>query len=545
MRLIGTVRAQRGQALVFGTLWLIPLLVLLLALYTAGQFATAKVELQNTADASAYSVATIAARDYNFSAYMNRAMVANQVAVGQWVGLASWFQFTGQVIENINVLCSVVPGLDAICAAVSTAYQTFKDAFVDGFLPVATEVLTFWLTALSDLQQAFHLLTAESLAQNLVVSGGLLQPGIVAQNDSKASVVQWPDSASSVPSEIYRLATLITDAYEWWKYTDRYSEGSSAGAPGMARFAQVVNGSLDGFADSRRWDLGPVQIFNSDWLRKVLPGWLKSIIDSLSIVSISGSVSVGVERRGATRLKEQNGYYSWAALDTLEEDNNFSVGVSYPCGLDFCRKCTGVWKFKVCIWYPCGIKHCSKDWSGSANIPIGWGAAVAQNASGGGNYASTLNAPDNSYARAHEDTGTSYDLALLPSSVVQVQGYKGLSPYSDVADGQRDPSKAATFTLLVSKKSSDIPGLSGKLYDGSLTGSDRNVGLPKADCAAQMYALAQGKVRYARAQAYSSLFTPFWEGTLSDPDDRAKVLALVAARGATLNGSGCGAKLLP
>jgi hypothetical protein len=543
MRLMGTVRAQRGQALVFGTLWLIPLLVLLLALYAAGQYATAKVELQNTADASAYSVATIAARDYNFSAYMNRAMVANQVAMGQWVGLASWFQFTGQVIENVNMLCAAVPGLNAICAAVNSAYQTFKTAFVTGFMPVATNVLTFWLTALSDMQQAFHLLTAESLVQNLVLSGqvGPLQAGIVAQNDSKASVVQWPESAGSVPSEIYRLATLITDANEWWKYTERYNEGGSGTSPaGMARFAQVVNGSLDGFADSRRWDLGPVKILDSNIWRKLLPSWLADIIDSLSIVSISGSVSLSLARRGATQLKNQNGRYSWAALDTLENRNEFEVKVSYPRGIDFCKAS----KWGICVYYPCGIKHCSKSWDGSVDVPVGWGAAVAQNPKAGGSYVSTITAPNKSYSRAYEDTGTTYAVALLPPSVVQAKGYKGLSPYSDVADGQRDPSKTPTFTLLVSKKASDIPGLTGMLYDGSLAGSS-SVGLPKSECASQMYALAQGTVRYARTSKYSSLFTPFWEGTLSDPGDKSKVMALVAARGASLSGGGCAGGLLP
>jgi hypothetical protein len=46
------------------------------------------MELQNAADGVAYSVAIPEARDLNFMAYTNRAMVANEVAIGQAVGLA-------------------------------------------------------------------------------------------------------------------------------------------------------------------------------------------------------------------------------------------------------------------------------------------------------------------------------------------------------------------------------------------------------------------------------------------------------------------------
>ncbi|MGG2041243.1 hypothetical protein [Burkholderia gladioli] len=51
---------------------------------------SAKIQLQNTADASAYAAALLQARDYNFSAYTNRAMIANQAAVAQMVGLKSF-----------------------------------------------------------------------------------------------------------------------------------------------------------------------------------------------------------------------------------------------------------------------------------------------------------------------------------------------------------------------------------------------------------------------------------------------------------------------
>ena len=60
-----------------------------LSLINTGILASEKMQLQNAADATAYSVSTVEARDLNFSAYTNRSMVANEVFMGQMVGLMS------------------------------------------------------------------------------------------------------------------------------------------------------------------------------------------------------------------------------------------------------------------------------------------------------------------------------------------------------------------------------------------------------------------------------------------------------------------------
>jgi len=61
-----------------------------LSLYRAGRMTANKMELQNAADAMAYGVSTVEARDLNFAAYTNRAIIANEVAIGQAIGMASW-----------------------------------------------------------------------------------------------------------------------------------------------------------------------------------------------------------------------------------------------------------------------------------------------------------------------------------------------------------------------------------------------------------------------------------------------------------------------
>lgn len=92
---------QRGQALVFATITMAVVLLALLVMVSSGQLATEKMRLQDTGDAAAYSGALLVSRDYNFSAYTNRAMVANQVAVAQWVGMTSWARHNQQVFTSV------------------------------------------------------------------------------------------------------------------------------------------------------------------------------------------------------------------------------------------------------------------------------------------------------------------------------------------------------------------------------------------------------------------------------------------------------------
>ena len=85
-----SIKKQHGQAAVFVVLFSAILLTSTFAMFKAGKLTTNKMQLQNAADAAAFSMSTVEARDLNFASYMNRAIVANEVAIGQFVGLASW-----------------------------------------------------------------------------------------------------------------------------------------------------------------------------------------------------------------------------------------------------------------------------------------------------------------------------------------------------------------------------------------------------------------------------------------------------------------------
>src|SRR5690606_10432913 len=88
---------QNGQAIIFGLLFLAVVVMALLILYNQGQLVNDRVQLENAADATVYSQAKLAARNQNFIAYTNRAMVANETSIGQMVALLTWAKRYGQI----------------------------------------------------------------------------------------------------------------------------------------------------------------------------------------------------------------------------------------------------------------------------------------------------------------------------------------------------------------------------------------------------------------------------------------------------------------
>lgn len=85
--------AQRGQALILGLFALAVGLAALFYLYNAGQLVREKTRLVNTADAVAYSTGVLQAQVLNFTAYNNRALLANEVLVAQLVSAAAWIPY--------------------------------------------------------------------------------------------------------------------------------------------------------------------------------------------------------------------------------------------------------------------------------------------------------------------------------------------------------------------------------------------------------------------------------------------------------------------
>lgn len=224
---------QRGQVLALLLLVLAGLAGAFMYVFDSGQLAVAKLRAVGAADAAAYGAALWQARTLNDEAYLNRAMVANEVAIAQSVSLRSWSAYVGRLLENASTAASVIPPLGA-------ALETVREG---------------WAVADRGLRTALPPLEAATSRWNVDV---LSSAGEAAQRLSGPA-------AYAVASEIAR-ANLPPDAGEpllgmlepanrlrWQAYTHRFGRQGDE----RLRFRAVVLDSRDSFSRRRTWTAGP------------------------------------------------------------------------------------------------------------------------------------------------------------------------------------------------------------------------------------------------------------------------------------------------
>ncbi len=160
---------QRGQALVPALLFLVVGGAALFVAFNSQQLTSAKIKLQNTADASAYASALLQARDYNFSAYANRAMVANQAAVAQIVSLKSFVDMLDETTRPASASNSLGSrygnGASSWIDSSRRAHDLIAPvrARVDAALPAMARDLARIVGSLSSAQRAYHEATVTSV----------------------------------------------------------------------------------------------------------------------------------------------------------------------------------------------------------------------------------------------------------------------------------------------------------------------------------------------------------------------------------------------
>lgn len=217
-----------------------------LLVYNVGRVNLVRTRLQNTADAAAYSSAQVMARAYNFTAYSNRAMVANQVAIAQMVSLASWSRFyclifakskcgkyaslgTDRAIEfGLKQFKPGEPGL-----TVNKTYQYISNGVFTAFDGVAGPAVTF-LNGLEGVLSGVS--TAYLLGSVAEVPAVAVQ--VVKDNDPQARLSTTGEAALAA-SEVQALA-----------FQTRYTPNRRQNDPNN-RFHNVTMASLDRWTSSR------------------------------------------------------------------------------------------------------------------------------------------------------------------------------------------------------------------------------------------------------------------------------------------------------
>nr|WP_175801476.1 Tad domain-containing protein [Burkholderia anthina] len=229
---------QRGQALPFALIFLAVGAAALYLAFNAAQLTHAKTKLQDTADAAAYSVGVLQARDLNFAAYTNRAMIANQVAVAQMVSLKSWvdeMQGTYQMGDHwfdefIEVTAANSVGWTGPKATGGPIMDGAKSV-IDSMAGVAASGIDGLIRILSTEQRAYH---ASMLVQMPMVADEIAQANEPHTHATKS----------------YFLTRGAVSLASMMKFA---SEQTPAGRTGSDRFADVVTNktTLDDFVPSR------------------------------------------------------------------------------------------------------------------------------------------------------------------------------------------------------------------------------------------------------------------------------------------------------
>ncbi len=222
---VKAVAASKGQALVLALLLAGAAALASLVLFNSGMLANTKTQLQNAADAGAYSGAVMLARDHNFAAYTNRAIVANQVAVAQLVSLKSYLEdaastrsrMNGKVqsyqanIPTFNMGWTVAKGIPI---------QTVNNVYANTIARPAVEFVDLVIRAMEKAQQAHHQATAANVM--------FIVDEVVQKNDPHAAVSKGAFAARTAAQTL-----------AWRdKYTRQHNANDTSAAAN--RFANVV-----------------------------------------------------------------------------------------------------------------------------------------------------------------------------------------------------------------------------------------------------------------------------------------------------------------
>jgi hypothetical protein len=534
---------QRGQALVFSLITLTVVILVALVTFNVGQQVLAKMRLQNAADAAVYSAVQAQARDYNFSAYTNRAMVANQVAVAQVVGLTSWGRnFNKTYTSEFTWVPETLTALGGplaewlwdtpwnINSKIASGFQKAMDTTGKVLAPL----LDGLIAALSNAQMIYHYGTALTMAQTLGIDlfpsagstcpngGGFLgaiglDPDFAGTGgvsdmltlESRYNVMRMNDPEACLSAGGFLTASF--GIFNWLRFTERKNPNIKAKDGVEAdRFASVTLASLDEFSRDRStkngWYEGAPEVFY------VTPN--PFIIDPTRLIPYqNGALLMWLWHRGGTELKltsdanSQGNYVkrTWSALDAT----------GFTGAAIFWISILGI-PIPIPIIIP--------------TMPMGWGAAQA----GAGLSSNSLGADNNfgtdvdaAYGGVYKGFNTAASAAIARgegagSSLGKI-GDGGLRQYFDVKKVDSTPNNVAPALLIeVERRVSRVPD-SNSYASGRFT-----MQAGKPDSKDSMRALAKAEAYFARPDnlrpdwaredgkvEFGSLYNPYWQTRLA------------------------------
>ncbi len=489
--------SEDGQALVFAVIVLLSVLAGGLVLYNSGRLVLTKMHLQNTAESTAYSGAVLVARDYNFSAYANRAIVANQVAIAQMVGLRSWARY---YCLTYNDQCGNQQSGNDLPSQIQGVVNRSEVRSIYGL----------WLSYYKGLSQATFQANRASdgaIADIANTLTGLLGKGAIGFHDAVLGDLAAGAAGQGLLARVMtandpraQISTagkiLIGDAVQNLRgFTQTYGNSTTA----QTRLATVVTQGLDGFSKARggnEWT--PYPLLNP-------ASWIPYNDQPFSVIWNSYS--------GGTEWK--TGFKTWNAMD-VSSVSGFAIwwisvfGVPIPIPIP-------IWTNPPLYFWPNSLSHAAASAGKTADLATtdNFGEATGS-ASYGSSYSVNTQAAD-----TQNNAGAGNSIAT----------YSGLPNYEDVSDTQAADFAAPTLSIVLDRPRATI------MTTTQLGVASGTLATPGTEAGGQVEAMATAQAQFARPQAsrslggkivYGNLFNPYWEAHLAPTPASVRAMAVAA-----------------
>lgn len=146
---------QGGQALILVMALVAIASVVVFMVFNSGRAVNEKINLVNAADAAAYSGAQIAARQLNFMAYTNRAMIANELAIGHLYSYQMEVDIVSQGLTAVTGFLDALFGWIPILGDLVRGFTGLVNVGLESLAP-ASGIVTGLYSTILDSQNAFY-----------------------------------------------------------------------------------------------------------------------------------------------------------------------------------------------------------------------------------------------------------------------------------------------------------------------------------------------------------------------------------------------------
>jgi len=274
--------AVTGQVLPLAALLLVAIGAAFYLMVNSGQAVQEKIRVTNAADAAAYSAAVAEARALNYDAYLNRAIVANEISIAQMVSFASWLRYFATASDEFGANAAdinffLLPNAKVAQLDVAFGGSAAVAAYLGGRRvgDYAEAVIQAIGALISAHDAAVRALALSQQAVHASLAAG------VRQRQIANTVVRAMDPALQ--------ADILPASHGFDTFTRAYARAGHDGDE-RGRLADVTVRSRDAFTRERNWT---VTSFGIPLVRK----------------------DPALKKRGGTDLV---GYDEWRAVDTLE-----------------------------------------------------------------------------------------------------------------------------------------------------------------------------------------------------------------------------------